>query len=230
MVNRLGVGLLDALRGRMGLALAIAREDRAIARAARRMPKPVPWDWARPRLMPLLAGPYLDRDEEGLVRSVIHPGTTAIFGIDLGTAFPIVDHPVARRWECSADQIRDVALENLRRRAARLEPTSVRRGTMSGYAIRMLDGRPAWASSLVMAPAELLRLFGNDDQIVAAPDRSTLISLPARMPSRLVADVLADFEAGPRLPLMLDPFFVIDGEVIWGGTEDGEDDDADEAT
>jgi hypothetical protein len=42
------------------MAKQVVREDQAMRRAARQMPKPVPWEWAKPRIVPLLAGPYFD--------------------------------------------------------------------------------------------------------------------------------------------------------------------------
>jgi len=41
------------VRTGVGRALAILREDRAMIRAVRRMPRPVPWALAKPRLVPL---------------------------------------------------------------------------------------------------------------------------------------------------------------------------------
>ena len=42
----------------------VARETRALQRAVKKMPKPVPWDWAAPRMLPILCGPSFDAQVE----------------------------------------------------------------------------------------------------------------------------------------------------------------------
>jgi uncharacterized protein YtpQ (UPF0354 family) len=201
-------------------AMALLREERAFIRAVRRMPKPVPWDWARPRLLPLLCGPSIDDDADGPFRAVVDPGVSVVFGIDLGGGFPLVDLPVMTRWECSADQVRTTALHNLAIRAAKLDRAIVRSGSLSGHPIRVVDGRPAWASSLVLVPDELGRLIGTEDQIIATPSRGVLLSLPMEMPPRVAADIVTDFESRGPLPLLLDAFYFRDGSFGWTGTEE----------
>lgn len=223
---RVGAGELNiSVRTGVGVALAVLREHRAMVRAAKRMPKPVPWDWARTRVVPLLAGPMIDPEGESPVRSVMDPGVTVIFGLDLGDAFPIVDEVVARRWECSPDQILAAAEANLRRWSARLEPSIVRNATMSGHRIRLIDVSPGWASSLLLVPEAIRRLFGDHDQVFAAPRRETLLSFRPDIPGRIAGDIVVDFELGTPRPLMLEPFALQDGIVRWGGAEDWEDDE-----
>lgn len=226
MRMKLGTAEFDVrVRTGIGRALAILREDRAMVRAVRRMPKPVPWDWAKTRLVPLLAGPRIDPEGESAVRAVMDPGIAVIFGIDLGGSFPIVDEAVAARWECSPEQLRDVADENLRRWTGRLEPTLVRTGTMSGHRIRLIQDRPAWASSILLVEDEVRRLFGDHDQFFAAPQRNTLLNFQTDIPKRIAGEIVVDFEMGAAYPLMLDPFMLEDGVLRWGGTEDWDDED-----
>lgn len=209
--------------GGIRLAAALLREQRALRRATKRMPKPVPWDWARPRLLPLLAGPMLDHTEDEPLRAVAEAGCALVFGIDAGGGiFPMVDAPVAERWECTVRQIRDVAFDNLRRRAARLEPSIVSGGTLSGRIIRIMKGGVPWASSLVLVEDELKRLFGGHDQIFITPGRGTVISFPSETPASTVVDVLDDFERSETYPLMLEPFMLSDGELLWGGALEDE--------
>lgn len=209
----------------VGRVLEILREQRAAAGAIRRMPKPVTWEWARPRLVPLLAGPMIDPEGESLVRVAMDPGIAVVFAIDLGAAFPLIDEEVATRWECTAEQIRDVATANLRRWAAALEPRVVVTATMSGHQLRLIKDRPGWASSILLVPDELRRLFGDDDQVFAAPCRGTLLSFAPGIPPRLAREVVVDFESGSTYPLMLDPFALQDGVLSWGGNDDWDDSD-----
>jgi hypothetical protein len=204
----------------------VLRETRALRRGAKRMPKPVPWDWAAPRILPILSGPSLDQPGESLIRARSKVGPMVQFGVDLGAAFMYVDVAVAQRWECSSDQLMDQALRNLSTRAGRIQGMQVVSGVMSGRPIRLLRDRPRWASSLILAPHELFRLFGDHDQILGTPSESCLVSLPMDTPSYVVADILVDFERRTPRPLWLDPFIVANGQISW--SDDGADGDDDE--
>jgi hypothetical protein len=206
----------------------IIKDDRAFRRAAARMPKPVSWDWARPRLMPLLAQPCIDMPGEQRIRTVAAIGCAIEFGIDLGGHFPIVDRVVAERWECSVEQLRDAALENLARRAAIIQTTAVQHAVMSGRSFRMLQAPPGCASSLLLVPEQIKRLFGPQDQILAAPGRHTLLSFPMDAPTMAVAEIAVDLEMSELMPLFLDPFAMYDGEVIWEGDHGMDEDDDDD--
>ncbi|HVA87837.1 MAG TPA: hypothetical protein VNF73_16145 [Candidatus Saccharimonadales bacterium] len=204
--------------GAMFRAAAIVREERRLRRAVRHMPRPVTWDWAGPRILPLLAGPHLDQPGEEIVRAVADLGCALEFGILMSGVLVLVDRPVAERWECSGDQIHDVAMANLRRRAARLTPADVTRGTMSGRIVSQLRRTPPWASSLLLLPQELVRLFGPEDQIFGAPARDILVSFRIDTPPEVVADIVVDIETSQIYPLWLDPFILEHEIVRWAGT------------
>jgi hypothetical protein len=195
----------------------IIKDDRAFRRAASKMPKPVPWEWARPRLMPLLAQPCIDLPGEERIRVVGRPGCAVEFGIDLGGHFPIVDRIVAERWECSIEQLQVAAMANLDRRVAAIQPSAVQHAVMSGRAFRMLQGPVGCASSVLLVPEQVKRLFGGDDQVLAAPGRHTLMSFPMDAPTLGIAEIVVDMEQQELLPLFMDPFALVDGEVIWEG-------------
>ncbi len=180
------------------------------------MPKPMPWDWAAPRILPILCGPSFDPPGEALVRVRSELGPMVQFGVDLGGAFAFVDTPVAQRWECTPEQFMDRALLNLHERASHIPEAQVVSGVMSGRSIRVLKDRPKWASSIVLDRDHLFRLFGDHDQIVGTPTMSCLVSLPIDTPPRVIADIVVDFErdAYPRI-LWLDPFLIEHRQVTW---------------
>jgi hypothetical protein len=192
------------------------------------MPKPVPWEWARPRLMPLLAQPCIDMPGEERIRVVGRPGCAVEFGIDLGGHFPIVDRIVAERWECSVEQLHDTAIENLARRVGAIPLIAVQHAVRSGRAFRMLRSPAGCASSVLLVPDQVRRLFGGQDQVLAAPGRHTLLSFPMDAPTLAVAEIVVEMERSELAPLFLDPFALCDGEVIWeGDLVDDLDDDLD---
>ncbi|HUQ78676.1 MAG TPA: hypothetical protein VM427_07380 [Patescibacteria group bacterium] len=195
----------------------VARRQRALRRAVRNMPNPAPWDWAAPRLMPLLSGPQFDEPDLPIVRMTSELGPAIEFGLDLGGVFVTVDRHVAERWECSADQLLERGLANVRDRATRITADQVVGGVMSGHTVRVLRDKPAWASSILLDLPTVQRLFGTHDQILAAPTTSCVISVPIDTPSRVAADIVVDFE-GPLTSLFLDPFVMEDGALHWAGS------------
>jgi hypothetical protein len=207
------------------VSVTAVRRVRAKRRAYAAMPKPVPWDWARPRLLPLLAGPFFDQPGAALVRSVLSPGIAVAFGINLGRGvLPYVDAPVAERWECTPRQICDAAVSNLERAAASIPSESVTNGTLSGHIVHLLERPVGWAASVLLVPNELKRLFGDHDQIFIAAGHGTLISLPIDAPSHVARELVFEYEARELYPLMPDPFALIGGQLSWGGSTEYDDD------
>jgi hypothetical protein len=204
-----------------------ARRQRRLRHAFRAMPNPVPWDWAAPRLMPLLSGPRFDDPGLPIVRVTSELGPALEFGLDLGGAFATVDRRVAERWECSSEQLLERGLANLQERAERIEPDQVVAGVMGGRTIRILRDRPAWASSILLDLPSIHRLFGVHDQILSAPTTGCLVSLPIDTPTRIAADIAIDFE-GPLTSLFLDPFVMEGGLLQWSGDALGDDLDDEE--
>jgi hypothetical protein len=202
----------------------LERNRRAVERAARRMPKPVPWDWAEHRIMPLLSGPSFDQPGDSVVRLTSKLGPTVEFGLDLGTVFLVVDEIVAERWERSADQLLECGLRNLRRRAERLTSADVTTGVMSGRRIRLLSGQPRWASSILLDLPTLIRLFGDHDQFLAAPRTDCLVSVPSDTPTRAFAEIAVGLE-DQWSSLWLDPFLLESGELLWEGSLANEDEE-----
>jgi hypothetical protein len=228
MRNRTPHLRLDPMSAR--LAARILRDGRHDRKALRTMPRPAPWDWVKPRLVPLLAGPFIDPPDLATVRGVSELGPALVYGVDVGRVYPLVDVEVAERWEVSVDQLHDAAMDNFRARAARTPPSCVTRGTMSGWITTFVRTPAGLASSLVLVPEELRRLVGERDQLVATPTRALLLAMPIDAPLRTFAEVAVEFEGKDPLPLWLDPFALIDGGLTWTGAVRGDDDqcDADE--
>lgn len=213
------------IRTSFGRTARLIRNDRAFIKATRRMPRPVPWDWAKPRLMPLISGPRNDMPGEGLVRASADVGCAIEFGIDIGGHFPLVDQSVAERWETPVGELVATSMANLARRAAAIPPTAVHDAVRSGRVIRILRQPVGCASSMLLIPDELKRLFGGHDQVFGAPGRHTLVSFPTEMSTGTVADIHVEMEMDELMPLFLLPFGMEDGKLLWADTvfddEDG---------
>src|SRR3972149_1516247 len=78
------------LRRAFTLTSRLVREHRDLPRAATRLPRPVPWAWAETRLLPLLAGPYIDPPDMALVRTEVDPGCAVVIRLALGGVFTSV--------------------------------------------------------------------------------------------------------------------------------------------
>ena len=185
--------------------------------AAKKMPRPVPWEWARPRIAPLLAGPSFDGE---IVRTMAGPGCAVEFGIDLGGVFARVDTPVAERWECSPDQLLATGLANLRGRLARIGPADVATGSFSGRLVRRLTLPRHCAASIVLLTEELVRLFGEHDQVFGVPTREKLVSFRIDTPPRIIAQSIVEMEMNEPLPLLYEPFVLLDSRLHWQADDD----------
>jgi hypothetical protein len=108
-------------------------------------------------------------------------------------------------------------MANLARRVAAIQPTAIQHAVMSGRAFRMLRSPAGCASSVLLVPEQIKRLFGGLDQVLAAPGRHTLMSFPMDAPALAVAEIVVGMEQGELVPLFLDPFALCDGDVVWEG-------------
>jgi hypothetical protein len=63
------------------------------------------------------------------------------------------------------------------------------------------------------------RIFGSQDQTFIVPARTVLISLDARTPMDVVAQLAINLEEIDPHPLYLDPFVLADGRLAWTGLE-----------
>lgn len=95
---------------------------------------------------------------------------------------------------------------------------------MSGRAFRMLRHPKGFASSLVLLPSEIDRLFGPATQLLVTPAPGILLSIPPDIPSWSIADIATEFEERAPFPLFLDPFLYEDGSITWAPDVDDPDD------
>jgi hypothetical protein len=87
--------------------------------------------------------------------------------------------------------------------------------------VHVLESVP-WSSSVLLAPEHLRRIFGDGDRIFAAPRRETLISFSLETPPHVVSHIVIEYESRAPVPLMLDPFALVEGKLIWQEFEDDE--------
>jgi hypothetical protein len=91
-----------------------------------------------------------------------------------------------------------------------------------GHLVRCLPEPGGWASSAILAGTDqLTRIFGPQDQVFTVPARNMLLSFDASTPNNVIADLTVLLEGSDPHPLMLDPFYLVDGELQWEGVSPG---------
>ena len=83
--------------------------------------------------------------------------------------------------------------------------------------VRALATPEGCATSVLLVPDALRRIFGDGDQIFTAPSRGLLLAFPIETPTESI-DLLT--EEAQRLdphPLLLAPFRLSTGRLTWDG-------------
>jgi hypothetical protein len=162
----------------VGPDVVTASLDEVLA-AIESVPADLDWRAIAERIVPLFqrVRPYPPGNPEPL-RILVPPGLSVGFGIDVGPAFVNVDAGMVERWGLNEAELFARALDNLDRRMAAVSPDEVLDGSVGGESVRALQSSTGCASTYVLLPASLRRIFGSRPQQLIAPMRNLLISLP----------------------------------------------------
>lgn len=193
----------------------------AMAEALQRIPRGMPWTWAALRVMPAVRGERiqvmddLELEELGFAPAssfpAVHlpPGVDVTFAVEVEVLNVNVDQRQFDAWEMTPEQVLPAAMANLRRTVGTWDGKAYD-DRHEGVSIRMLEGWPPWASSLVLLPDELKRILGDEDQLLIAPYQCNLISLPVDVDRDLAADIVDMFGLiNPASLLIGMPAFVL---------------------
>ena len=151
-----------------------------VVEAVQAVPAPDDWPALAPMLVPIFQRlrPYFDAFPEPL-RVLVPPGISISFAIDIGPALLHVSPDIAAKWPVSVDEMTERALENIADRAAQVPPDRVYRHPVGDVPSAWLQSGVGGASTFVLRPRELPRLFGPGPHLYIAPMRDLLIALPA---------------------------------------------------
>lgn len=196
--------------------------QREVMHALDEIPADFGWDWARDRLVPVLERPGADpMPDDPQLSAVAACGIGYGFGIDIGVAFTRVNESLAALWDRDERTIRDVVLANLRRRIHDEDPSfEVPDDPGGALVVRALTTPDGMASSVLILPDVLVRIFGRADQVFTAPNRSLVLAFPVETPPEAIAEVSRDAERLDPHPLGLEPFRLIDGRLTWDGSRE----------
>ena len=172
------------------------------------------WDDVAESVVPLFqrVRPYPPAMPEPL-RIVAPPGLSVAFGIDIGPAFLTVTPELVGTWGLSPSDLLARALANLEWRMRTLSGADLVDGLIGDVPVRMLQSPTGAASTYVLAPGSLGRILGRHPQLVIAPMRNLLISMPVGTNRDFALWLFDEFAAQDPNCLAPAAFVVGDGQL-----------------
>jgi hypothetical protein len=173
-----------------------------------------PWTSVAPLLLPVLPRrrPYPGGIDEP-VEWESPLGLRSRFGVDLGPAFAIVSQVLVERWGVTLDEIAERSLANVRVRAGARQRHALIAESVADVPTRVFQSREGWASALLLIPEELTRRFGEDPQLLIAPCRDVLVSMPFDTDREFALWLMDEFAAIDPNALDLPLFSLVGGEL-----------------
>ena len=146
-------------------------------------------------------------------QALVPPGVTVGFGVDLGLAFARVATVHLERWPVDLGGLTDRALRNLRQRARHARDYDLVEEPISGVPTVAFQSRDGWASTAILVPEAIERLFGPEPAVFIAPSRDLLVGLPPEVDLEFATWLAEEFEATDPNALRLEAFDWRDGSI-----------------
>ena len=173
-----------------------------------------PWEDVAPNLrLALPRRRALPVDIEELPQRHFPPGIDVVLGLDIGPAMLFVAHEQLARWGASAEAAFEHALDNVRRRAAERRQFALVHERIADVPTLAFQSREGWASSLLLLPEELARVFGERTGLILAPMRDLVMCLPLDVEREFAQWLLDEFAEVDMNALDLPPFALVDGHL-----------------
>jgi len=172
------------------------------------------WDDVADDILPIFerARPF-GYEVEPPAHAIVPPGVTVGFGVDLGLAFARVAAAHLEAWPVDLADVAERALKNLRRRARRARDYDLVREPVGGVPTVAFQSRDGWASTVILVPEAIERLFGSAPALFVAPSRDLLVGLPVDVDPGFATWLTEEFEATDPNALRLEAFEWRDGTV-----------------
>ena len=173
-----------------------------------------PWEEVAPRLR--LALPRrrpLPPGTDDLPARDFAPGIRATLGLDIGPAMLFVCAEQLSNWGVTADKAFRRALSNVRVRVRLRRQFALLHERIGGVPTVAFQSREGWASSLLLLPEELARVFGQASGLLLAPMRDLVMLMPLDAEPELAYLILEEFARADMNALDLPLFTVVDGQL-----------------
>jgi hypothetical protein len=144
---------------------------------------------------------------------ILPPGVTVGFGLDAGPAFMRIATSHLVGWPVDLAGLAERALGNLALRTRRAHPHDVQRGFVGEIPVDFFQSGDGWASTTVLVPDAIDRLFGPRPALFVAPTRDILIAMPADVDLAFATWVTEEVEANDPNALCLEGFEWRDGAI-----------------
>lgn len=145
--------------------------------------------------------------------AIVPPGVTVGFGVDVGPAFVRVGLGHLEAWPVDLAGLTERAMRNLRRRARKAHDYDLVQNSIGGVPTVAFQSRDGWASTAVLVPEAMERLFGPAPALFIAPSRDLLVGLPVDIDAEFATWLAEEFEAADPNALRLEGFEWRDGTV-----------------
>jgi hypothetical protein len=145
--------------------------------------------------------------------AVVPPGVSVGFGVDLGLAFARVATTHLEGWPIDLAGLTERALRNLRYRAREARDFDLVSEPIAGVPVVAFQSRDGWASTAVLVPEAIARIFGPRASLLIAPSRDLLVGLPVDVDVAFATWLTETFEADDPNALRLEAFEWRDGTV-----------------
>jgi hypothetical protein len=172
------------------------------------------WDDVRDDIMPIFerARPFAGQLDPP-ARAIVPPGITIGFGVDLGLAFARVSVVHLGEWPVDLPTLTERALRNLRKRARHTTDYDLVEEAIGGVPAVAFQSRDGWASTAVLIPEAIERLFGRAPALFIAPSRDLLVHLPPDVDLEFATWLTEEFESTDPNALRLEAFEWRDGRM-----------------
>jgi hypothetical protein len=146
-------------------------------------------------------------------QAMVPPGVTIGFGVDLGLAFGRISVVHLEGWPIDLPGLTERALRNLRKRARHATDYDLVSDAVDGVPTTVFQSRDGWASTTILVPEAIERLFGRAPALFVAPSRDLLARLPIDVDLEFATWLTEEFEATDPNALRLEAFEWRDGRV-----------------
>ncbi|MGV0985014.1 MAG: hypothetical protein ACOYB2_10695 [Limnohabitans sp.] len=153
--------------------------------------------------------------------TVTMAGVAMGFGLDVGPAMLVVADVLHKAWDVPAETIADAAVANARRAVATCGKRDVIKQEIDGTPIKVLQTGLHLASTVLLMPDEIVRLFGPGPKVLTAPMRDLLVAFEPTVDLAFAVWLRDEFASmdpnGLAAPMyafdgaMVTPFFVGSG-------------------